>query len=120
MRYDFRKGLPDDHRTVSYGAGEPIFSDHDPGDCMYVVQDGYVEIRLGTGVLESVSAGGILGEMALIDDGPRSADAVAAGDCTVVPIDQSAFLSLVGETPSFALEVMRVLVRRLRDINEKL
>ena len=116
---DFRTLLRGTHGTETYPAGEPIFSAHDPGDRMYIVQEVEAEICLETSVVETVSAGGILGEMALIDDAPRSADAIAVSDCIVVPVDQRAFAALVSETPEFALDVMRILVRRLREMNEK-
>ncbi|HEU5100134.1 MAG TPA: Crp/Fnr family transcriptional regulator [Roseiflexaceae bacterium] len=58
--------------------------------------------------------GGIVGEMALIDDRPRSATAVAATDCRLVPIDERRFTFLVQQTPMFALAVMRVMAERLR------
>jgi CRP/FNR family cyclic AMP-dependent transcriptional regulator len=59
----------------------------------------------------------IFGEMALIDASARSASAVAATDAAVVPIGEKQFLFLVSRTPYFALNVMRVLVRRLRTSN---
>jgi CRP-like cAMP-binding protein len=117
---DSRTLLPGTHGTKIYPAGQPIFSAHDPGDRMFIVQEGEAEIRLGTTVVETVSAGGILGEMSLIDDAPRSADAIAVSDCMLVPVDQRAFAALIGESPEFALDVMRILVRRLREMNERL
>jgi CRP/FNR family transcriptional regulator, cyclic AMP receptor protein len=64
-----------------------------------------------------VTAGGILGEMALISDDARSATARAIGECVVIPIDQKRFLFLVQQTPFFALKVMRVMCNRLRAMN---
>jgi CRP/FNR family cyclic AMP-dependent transcriptional regulator len=52
--------------------------------------------------------------MALIDHGPRSATAVAATDVTLVPVGEKQFLFLVSRTPYFAINVMKVLVQRLR------
>jgi CRP/FNR family cyclic AMP-dependent transcriptional regulator len=59
----------------------------------------------------------MFGEMALVDSAPRSADAVAVTDVTLVPISEKQFLFLVSQTPFFALKVMRVLARRLRASN---
>ena len=76
-----------------------------------------VEIRSGDRHFETLDADGIFGEMALIDDSPRSATAVALTDVTLAPIKETQFLFLVQNTPFFALSVMRVLARRLRRQN---
>jgi CRP/FNR family transcriptional regulator, cyclic AMP receptor protein len=84
---------------------------------LFVVKSGTVEIRLGNRLLDTFSERSIFGEMALIDPGVRSATAVAATDAAIVPISEKQFLFLVSRTPFFALNVMRVLVRRLRTSN---
>jgi CRP/FNR family cyclic AMP-dependent transcriptional regulator len=101
----------------SYQAGDVIFSQGDPANELYVVKTGKVEIRLGNRVLDTLPELSIFGEMALIDHSPRSATAVAATDVTVVPVGERQFLLLVSRTPYFALNVMRVLVQRLRSAN---
>jgi CRP-like cAMP-binding protein len=75
---------------------------------------------LGNRLLETVSAYGIFGEMALIDTAPRSATAVAATDVKVVPIAEKQFLFLISNTPHFALNMMRTMARRLRNANTSL
>ena len=59
----------------------------------------------------------ILGELALVDPAPRSATAVAGPDCTLVRVDREAFDDLVRRVPGLALEVMKVMARRLRRSN---
>ncbi len=100
--------------TQNYAAGEVIFHKGDPGSQMYAVQDGTVEIRVGDRVIQTHGPGDIFGEMALIDSQPRSATAVAATDCRLVPIDERRFMFLVQQTPFFAIQVMRVMADRLR------
>jgi CRP/FNR family cyclic AMP-dependent transcriptional regulator len=102
----------------SFKAGEAIFRQGDPATELFVVESGTIEIRLGDRVIDMVSAHGIFGEMALIDGGIRSATAVAATDVRVVPVDEQQFLFLVRHTPYFALNVMRVMVQRLRAIRD--
>jgi CRP-like cAMP-binding protein len=114
---DFGLLLNSGARLRSFKAGETIFKEGDRGDEMFVVHSGEVEIRHGNRLLETISEKSIFGEMALIDDGPRSATVVAATDVTVVPVSEKQFLFLVRETPFFALNVMRTLVRRLRVAN---
>jgi CRP-like cAMP-binding protein len=71
-------------------------------------------------VYEDVQAGGILGEMALVDEGaPRSASAIAATYAELIKVDASQFMTLIMSAPDFALTVMRVMARRLRRMNER-
>jgi CRP/FNR family transcriptional regulator, cyclic AMP receptor protein len=100
-----------------YKAGEVIFREGDPATELFIVKSGTVEIRLGNRLLGTLPELSIFGEMALIDPGARSATAVAATDATIVPVGEKQFLFLVSRTPHFALNVMRVLVRRLRTSN---
>jgi CRP/FNR family cyclic AMP-dependent transcriptional regulator len=95
-------------------AGEVIFEVDEVGKELYLVKSGRVEIRVDGRTLEIIEAQGVFGEMAIIDGAKRSATAVAATDCELVPLNERQFLFLVGETPFFALNVMRVMSRRLR------
>jgi len=99
--------------------GEAIFKTGEPGKLMYVVKSGEVAIQVHGKTVETVTAKGLVGEMALLDNAPRSADAVAVTACEIIPVDLMRFLSLVQETPFFAIEVMRIIVRRLRAMNER-
>jgi CRP-like cAMP-binding protein len=72
-----------------------------------------VTITLGDTIVGTLVPGGLFGEMALIDDSPRSATAVAAIDCTLAPIDQQQFEFLVQRAPAFAQHIMRVLKDRV-------
>jgi CRP/FNR family cyclic AMP-dependent transcriptional regulator len=103
-----------------FAAGDRIFVQDDEGDCMYVVRSGKVSITTYGTVLESVGPNGIFGEMALIDGSPRSATAVAAEPTEVAPIDRAAFAHLVRQNPDFALQVLRLLAARLRQMNASL
>ena len=88
---------------------------------MYLVEDGTIEIVHNSTVLETVETGGIVGEMALVEeDGRRSANAVVRRNATLIPINQRRFRDLVQRNPDFALEVMKVLARRVREMNERL
>jgi CRP/FNR family transcriptional regulator, cyclic AMP receptor protein len=101
-----------------FKAGEVIFREGDPAQELFIVQSGEVEIRLGNRILEKLSQYSIFGEMALIDAAPRSAAAVASTDVKLVPVTEKQFLFLIGNTPYFALNVMRVMARRLRAANK--
>jgi CRP/FNR family transcriptional regulator, cyclic AMP receptor protein len=102
--------------TVSFAAGEVIFSEGDLGDAMYGVLDGTVELRHGDQVLERLGEQGAFGELALIDNSPRNLTAIAVEDTTLAVIDRRHFLYLVHETPMFALHIMSTLADRLRAV----
>jgi CRP-like cAMP-binding protein len=92
----------------------------DPAQELFIIQSGEVEIRLGNRVLERLPQYSIFGEMALIDNATRSATAIAAGDAKLVPVSEKQFLFPISNTPYFALNVMRVMARRLRAANTAL
>jgi CRP/FNR family transcriptional regulator, cyclic AMP receptor protein len=106
--------------TQSFAAGQTIFAEGDAGHQMFVVKEGDVEVLLHGRVIETLSEGAIVGEMALIDARPRSATVRARTDCTLVPIDERRFAFLIQQTPQFGLHVMRVLADRLRQADRRL
>jgi len=97
--------------------GEVLFREGDDGDRMYVVLEGQVDIRVGESIVEQAGQGSIVGEMALIDEGPRAASVVAATICRLVAVDRARFHALIQSNPAFATHVMKVLVDRLRRMN---
>jgi CRP-like cAMP-binding protein len=103
--------------AVPVEPGHIIFDEGDTGDTMFAVAEGQVDILLDGRVIESVTAGGIFGELALVDESPRSARAVARTATQLVSIDKRRFMFLVQEHPTFALQVMGVLAARLRSSN---
>lgn len=103
--------------VIAFPAGSLIFQFGQPGKNMYMVIEGEVEMIVGNKVVDTVGSGAFIGEMALIDDSPRSASARAKSDVRVFPIDAEKFESLVKETPFFGLDVMRTLAQRLRHLD---
>lgn len=101
-------------------AGEVIIREGDAGAEFFVVKSGSVAIRHGNKTLQVLGEGEIFGEMALIDNEPRSASVVAETDVVVVPVGEKQFLFMTSEAPYFALNVMRVLAKRLRTSNHAL
>ena len=81
---------------------------------MFVILEGQVELRVGGRVFETLGPGGVLGEMALIDQSPRVATAVALTDIRLARIAEKRFLYMVRETPHFALQIMRLMADRMR------
>ena len=106
-----------DKETVNFAAGQFVIRAGEVGETMFVVTEGEVEVVDGPAVLETAGPGSIVGELALIDDEPRSASVVAKTDCRLVAVNRRQFLFMVQETPFFALAVMKVLADRLRQKN---
>ena len=99
--------------------GQVLFKEGDPGGCMYIVRSGTLRIKSGQIVYEDVERGGILGEMGIVDQHQtRSATVYALTKGEVFKIDEERFLLLVDRSPEFAITVMRVLSRRLRNMNQ--
>jgi CRP-like cAMP-binding protein len=106
-----------DKESASFAAGQIVFQAGDPGETMYVATEREVEILEGSIILEVAEPGTIVGELALIDDEPRSATVIAKTKCRLVPVDRRQFQYMTQETPFFALTVMKVLTDRLRRKN---
>ena len=100
-----------------FAAGQTIFTQGQPGDKMYVVKEGDVELLINGKPIMTVTKGGLFGEMALIDPDTRSATAIAQTDCVLIAIDEPQFKKLIQTTPKFALEVMKVMAQRLRHMD---
>lgn len=109
-----------DANPVLLNAGDKLFSSGDEGHEMFVLVEGAADILVGSEVVESAQAGALLGEMALIENAPRVATVVATSACRLARIDQRRFQYLIQQNPFFATHVMKVLVERLRHMNERL
>jgi CRP-like cAMP-binding protein len=105
---------------ISLRCGEFLFREGDDADALYIVERGVLRIISGSAVYETVQAGGIVGEMAIIDEGaPRSASVIAGTYVELIKIGADEFTVLIADAPEFALMVMRVMARRLRLMNRR-
>ena len=102
----------------SYPAGQVIFREGQTGTEMFVIADGLVDITLEGRLINRLETGDIFGEMALVDERPRSASAIAVTDCKILPLDQARFASLVQQQPDFATQVMKIMSVRMRHLME--
>jgi CRP/FNR family transcriptional regulator, cyclic AMP receptor protein len=111
--------------TVTFAAGTTLFHRGDPGDSLYVVSSGEVEIffKNDTGeriLLETARAGDFFGEVSLLDGGPRTASAHVTRDVEAVEVDREDLAELMRIRPGAAMELLTATGRRLRETNEKL
>lgn len=94
-----------------------IFSEKEPAEVMYVVLSGEVELSLHGEVIGSEKAGGLIGEMAVINSATRSCTATAATDVTLARLDRESFRELVDKNSEFSFHAMAALAQRLRDVD---
>ena len=116
--FEFMELLENHDQFVRKPAGTVLFREGEPGDQMYVILEGEVSLTINGQALGQELEGGIVGEMALIDEADRSATATTRTECLLAPLDLEGFTSLVKKKPEFAIYVMRVLSQRLRLANE--
>ena len=100
--------------------GQSVFQAGESGEVMYAVLDGAVDLVVRGQLVETVGAGGVFGEMALIDNQPRTAAAIVKTAARLVLISRKRFLFLVQQNPYFSLLLMSVMARRLRRMDEGL
>jgi len=99
---------------VSIRAGSPLFLEGDAAGVMYALVAGSAEISINNRPVEQLKPGDIVGEVGLLDAGPRSATGVALTDCEFAEISRDRFRKMIRQQPDFALQVMRVMAERLR------
>jgi CRP-like cAMP-binding protein len=117
-------------REERFEPDAPIFNEGDSGSCLYIVVDGRVRISrlvptVGEECLSVLGRGEVFGEMALIDEQPRSADARAHDEgCTVFSVSRALLEEVLSMDPDAAVQFLnllcRLLCRRLRAMNERL
>ena len=100
--------------------GKPIMTAGETGLYMYVVLEGSVAVSVRDRVVERIGPGGALGEMALIDNSPRAASAVAETGCTLLPISRNDFLTLIKNKPSFGMFLLKTIADRLRFVTSQI
>jgi hypothetical protein len=109
--------LADIVREVHIAQGEQVFAEGDPGDRLYVIVEGQADVVYAGSTRSSLKAKDCFGEMALLDQGPRSASVRAGTDLELLAIARDDFQELLDLHPALAREVIRVLTQRLRDAN---
>jgi CRP-like cAMP-binding protein len=103
--------------NLRFGSGSIVFHKGDPGQCMYIVQSGTIEMVIGETVIEIVGPNEAIGFMSMIDGAPRSSTARVKEECELSVIDTRMFRFMVDEVPNFALYIMGVLARRIRGMS---
>jgi len=104
-----------------YSDGEDIISQGETGDAMYVVQSGRVDVlqssENGEQHLAFLEAGDFFGEMSVFEKEVRSATVRSAGEARVLKIDKKTLLRRIQEDPLLAVNLLKTMSRRIRDLN---
>ena len=124
LKPDEIKALQKAAQERKFSANEEIFKEGDTGDGVYVVKEGLVQISglVGPGVrhvFSRIEPGEVFGEMAVLENKPRSASAVATEATTVYFVARDEMLKLVEGSPSLAMGLLREISNRLREFNQQ-
>jgi CRP/FNR family cyclic AMP-dependent transcriptional regulator len=109
----------------SYRTGQIIFHLGDPGGLLYIIQKGKVKISQSSpdgheALLAILGSGDFFGELALLDDSPRSATAEAIEYTDTLTLHRDEFIHFMTANPAFSYHVMRTLAKRIRHLNDQI
>ena len=102
-----------------FGTGKIIMREGHLGVALYVVVEGRIAIHVGSTLVEKVGAGGVIGEMGLVDRKPRLATATAETDCTLLAVSRLDFLKLVKKNPRFGVSLLSAVSERASSMAER-
>lgn len=103
-----------------FSAGQEIFKEGDPGDTMYGILEGKVDLLVNGKTVETIDTGEVFGVGVLVGVGYRTYTAIAKTECKLAFLDKRQFLFAVQETPIFALKVMKSYSERLSRLERML
>ena len=109
---------------MTYGSGQEVCHQGDPGDAMYVILGGVADVLIdsdkGPLRVAELKKNGFFGETAILCNAPRNATIKASESLLTLKISKEMFYRLVSEFPTMAVEMMRELAHRVEDTNQKL
>jgi len=109
---------------VSYQPDDVIFLEYEPGDSFYLIQSGRVKIikvvKGAEKLLDILGPGDIFGEMAILEDAPRSASAIAAEDVKLLLFRKENFDVILQSNPAMALKLLKIFAKRIYDQRRRL
>lgn len=120
LRDDFIVRLANVMTELSFPTGHTIVEQGQEGRSLYIVVAGRVRVHMGDRELVQMGDGGSFGEMALFDAEPRSASVTTLEPSDCLLLTQQQLYEAIDETPSIAINIIRLLSRRIRDLNKRL
>ena len=105
---------------VTVTEGTTLVTQNATGNSFYVIIDGRADVMRDDQKLAELGPGDFLGEMALLEDLPRSATVITTAPCRLLEMHRRDFSSVLDEAPHLAIKMLAVMAHRLRDADEKL
>jgi CRP-like cAMP-binding protein len=119
LRDDFLVRLASVMEELSFPAEHTIFTQGQEGRSLYIVISGVVRVHIGDRDLAKLKQGDVVGEMSLFDSEPRSASVTTLEPCECLMLTQLQLYDAIDETPGIAINIIRLLSRRIRELNNK-
>lgn len=109
----------------NYPRGRTIVAEGEPSQSLYILLSGRAKVQRSDSegkevILAVIGSGEFFGEMSLIDDAPRSASVITIESCDFMAINKDSFKAMLVQSPDIAMQIMRGLVRRLREADKKI
>jgi CRP/FNR family transcriptional regulator, cyclic AMP receptor protein len=120
LRDDFLVRLASVMEELSFPAKYSIFTQGQEGRSLYIVVSGQVRVHIGNQELAQLGPGTCFGEMSLFDAEPRSASVTSLAPSECLVLTQQQLYEAIEETPGIAVNIIRLLSRRIRELNQKL
>ncbi|MEM8612336.1 MAG: cyclic nucleotide-binding domain-containing protein [Cyanobacteria bacterium P01_H01_bin.105] len=119
LRDDFLVRLASIMDELSFPANHKIFREGEEGRSLYIVVSGRVRVHLRSQELATLAKGTCFGEMSLFDAEPRSASVTTTSACDCLVLTQQQLYEAIDETPGIAVNIIKLLSRRIREINKE-
>ncbi|HAJ58903.1 MAG TPA: transcriptional regulator [Cyanobacteria bacterium UBA8543] len=119
LRDDFLVRLASVMEELSFPANHTIFTQGQEGRSLYIVVSGLVRVHISDRDLAQLKQGACFGEMSLFDSEPRSASVTTIDKCECLVLTQLQLYDAIDETPGIAVNIIRLLSRRIRELNTK-
>ncbi|HLO50758.1 MAG TPA: cyclic nucleotide-binding domain-containing protein [Kamptonema sp.] len=120
LRDDFLVRLASVMDELSFPSKYSIFTEGQEGRSLYIVVSGEVRVHIGDRDLAQLQQGACFGEMSLFDAEPRSASITTIEKCECLMLTQMQLYDAIDETPGIAVNIIRLLSRRIRELNQKI
>ncbi|MBF2004061.1 Crp/Fnr family transcriptional regulator [Chlorogloeopsis fritschii PCC 9212] len=120
LRDDFIVRLASVMDELEFPTNYTIFQAGDEGRSLYIVVSGKVKVHIGNQQLAVFPKGESFGEMSVFDAQPRSASATTLEACECLELTQEQLYEAIDETPEIAVNIIGILSRRIRELNEKI
>lgn len=119
LRDDFLVRLAGTMEELSFPAKHTIVKQGDEGRSLYILASGQVRVHIGSRELATLKKEDCFGEMAVLDAEPRSASVTTLEPCDCLMLTQQQLYEAIDETPGIAVNIIRLLSRRIRELNQQ-